>query len=66
MADRLPDIYDRASWRSTTPVDRKSERVGVSFDSEIGHTVRLSLDVTSARHLLETLAAYLRDHDARR
>lgn len=55
----LPAIYVEASWLTTTPVDDVAKCIGVGFLVEgKPQPIRLRLDLTSARHLQETLAYY--------
>lgn len=57
----LPDIYQPAEWRNTTPADDISQRLGVGFDRQDGTVIRLSLSAQSAKHLSESLAEFLQE-----
>lgn len=54
-----------ATWRGTTAVNHETRMMGISFDTENG-TVRLKLDVDSARHLSESIAEMLQFYEERR
>ena len=59
----LPNSYIHAKWRNTTPVDTKANRIGIGFDIvDNGNIIRLALDLNNAKHLKETLEAYLLSH----
>lgn len=58
--------YKKAEWRGTLPVGGEPEaRIGLSFDTETGETVRLSLGLTSARHIIGSLSEYIADYEQR-
>lgn len=58
-AGKLPSIYQDASWRCTLPVDEELGRLGVGFDLPSGESLRLAIDVHSARNLAKSLTEYM-------
>jgi hypothetical protein len=60
----LPKIYRTAAWRNTTRVNAATGCIGIGFETANGIS-RLSLDVTSAKHLAESVLEYLEDHRTR-
>ena len=62
---RLPNLYQPAMWRGTTCVDDNHRELGVSFDMAGDTSIYLRLSVEHARHVSESIADYLRDHDIR-
>jgi hypothetical protein len=61
---KIPSSYLPCTWRCVTPIDDAWREIGVAFNLAGGVT-RLRLSVEHARHLSESIAHYLRDHDAR-
>lgn len=61
----LPRSYEEAEWRGTLPVDGAG-RIGLSFNKADGEIVRLSLDLDSARSVLEMFIEYLAEYQERR
>lgn len=59
----LSEDFKSATWRGTTNTDGRV--IGVSFDLAEGGIVRLSLDLSSARNLAETIAEYLAAYEVR-
>lgn len=59
----LPMSYVNASWRCTLPVDAERDRLGLALNLADASIVRVALDVKSARHVAETILAYL-DRDS--
>jgi len=55
----IPNSYQPAEWRNTTPVSEKTGRIGIGFNTDEGRVIRLSLAEASARQLLASLADYL-------
>ena len=55
----LPSSYIQVVWRNTTPVDAKTDHVGLGFDLDDGSVLRLSLSPETVRHLMETLQPYV-------
>lgn len=51
--------YGDAAWRGTTPYHAEIDRMGVCFDQPDGQVMRLAISRESARHLAESLLAYL-------
>lgn len=54
----IPDSYQSAEWRNTTPVSNNN-MIGMGFDMEGGTVFRIALSVESARNLAGTLNDYL-------
>ncbi len=55
----IPNSYQAAEWRNTTPADCNTRRIGVGFDMSDGTVFRITLSRESARHLAETLNIHL-------
>jgi hypothetical protein len=55
----IPNSYQAAEWRNTTPADSNTQRIGVGFDMGDGTVLRITLSQVSARHLAETLNCHL-------
>lgn len=55
----LPMSYVNASWRCTLPVDAERGRLGLALNLADAPLVRVALDLQSARHVAETILAYL-------
>ena len=58
----IPISYISVTWRNTTPVEKSSESIGIGFDANDGHVLRLKLDIMSAEHLSQTISEYLEAH----
>lgn len=62
----LPSLYQPARWRSTSPADRETQDIGLSFELRSGEVLRLRIDRVSALYLGETLRTYLSTPTGRR
>lgn len=51
--------FKPVTWRGTTNISHQRPVMGISFDEASGETIRLLLDVKSARHLSESIQEYL-------
>ena len=56
---RIPDSYERATWRGTLPADKDASEIGLSFQKADGEIVRLALPIASARSVVASLDDYV-------
>lgn len=58
----IPNSYQNAEWRNTTPIDKDTQRIGLGFNVSDGSVVRVCISTDNAKHLVESIHEFINFH----
>ncbi len=62
----IPASYINVDWRNTTPVDHKSETIGIGLQMQDGKVIRVQLGIDCALDMVKSVFEFIENYERTR